>query len=125
MRKIRHQDTKPEMVVRRIAHALGTRFRLHRRDLPGTPDLVFPQRRKIIQVHGCFWHWHEGCRSARMPKDRNDYWQAKLNRNVDRDRRNLLALEALGWEVLVVWECETRDLDRLRQVLADFLLDRP
>ena len=93
MRKIRHRDTKPEMVVRRIAHALGARFRLHRRDLPGTPDLAFPKRRKVIQVHGCFWHWHEGCRSARMPKDRNDYWTAKLGRNVER-KRPLTAAES-------------------------------
>lgn len=122
MRRVRSRDTRPEMVVRRIAHSLGARFRLHRRDLPGTPDLVFPARRKIILVHGCFWHRHEGCRAARMPKARSDYWNAKLNRNVDRDRANQIALEELGWDVLVVWECETGDRDALRRRLEDFLL---
>ena len=122
MRRVRSRDTRPEMLVRRVANSLGTRFRLYRQDLPGTPDLVFPIRRKIIQVYGCFWHRHEGCRAARMPKARSDYWNAKLNRNVDRDRANLMALEELGWDVLVVWECETADLDALRQRLADFLL---
>jgi len=122
MRRVRSRDTKPEMRVRRVAHSLGTRFRLHRRDLPGTPDLVFPARRKIIQVHGCFWHRHEGCRSARMPTDRSDYWNAKLNRNVERDIANLLALKELSWDVLVVWECETGNLETLRRRLASFLL---
>lgn len=122
MRRVRSQNTAPEMRVRQVAHAMGARFRLHRRDLPGTPDLVFPSRRKIIQVHGCFWHRHEGCRAARMPKAHLDYWNAKLNRNVDRDRINLAALKELGWDVLVIWECETANLGTLRHRLADFLL---
>lgn len=123
MRRIRQRDTTPEMAVRRAAHALGTRFRLHRRDLPGTPDLVFPGRRKAIQVHGCFWHSHEGCRIARIPQSRTNYWLAKLARNVERDRRAIEALEALGWRALVIWECETRDPERLRDILSRFLRD--
>lgn len=125
MRRIRKYDTGPEMVVRRMAHALGTRFRLHRRDLPGTPDLTFPSRRKIIQVNGCFWHQHPGCRLARQPKSRLDYWLPKLARNAARDVDVLNELEALGWEVLVVWECETRRQSSLRRKLTDFLLVAP
>jgi DNA mismatch endonuclease (patch repair protein) len=121
MRRIRQRDTTPEMAVRCMAHALGARFRLHRRDLPGTPDLIFPRYRKAIQVHGCFWHRHDECRIARIPKSRVEYWQAKLDRNVERDRRALDALKAMGWQVLVVWECETRDTVKLRGILSSFL----
>ena len=103
MSRIRSRDTKPEMIVRRIAHGLGFRFRLHRRDLPGSPDLVFPRYRSVIMVHGCFWHRHPGCKNASTPGTRVNYWETKLQGNVVRDRRNETALQDLGWRVLVVW----------------------
>ena len=121
MRRIRKIDTKPEIVVRRLAHRMGYRFRLHRRDLPGTPDIVFPSRRRVIQVHGCFWHQHEGCRLASMPRSRLDYWRPKLARNLERDEEKMKALEEAGWEPMVVWECETRHEDLLRERLSTFL----
>ncbi|GAB4142597.1 MAG: very short patch repair endonuclease [Sphingomonadales bacterium] len=110
MRAIRSKGMKPEMVVRRLVHSMGYRYRLHRKDLPGKPDLVFGPRRKVIFVHGCFWHQHDdpACKLAHAPKSRLDYWQPKLARNKERDAANLAALEALGWQVLTVWECETR-----------------
>jgi len=122
MRGIRKRDTKPELAVRRVAHALGFRFRLHRRDLPGTPDLVFPRHRKAIQVHGCFWHQHEGCKLARQPKSRLDYWLPKLARNTQRDDATRGALEAAGWTCLVIWECQTQDSAALEVTLRRFLL---
>lgn len=106
MRAVRSKDTGPEMIVRRLVHGLGFRYRLHRRDLPGAPDLVFAGRRKIVFVHGCFWHGHDCARGARRPKANADYWLAKIGRNVERDRRNLHLLEAAGWRVLTIWECE-------------------
>ncbi|MDE2921794.1 MAG: very short patch repair endonuclease [Acidobacteriota bacterium] len=121
MRRIRGRDTKPELVVRRAAHALGYRFRLHRRDLPGTPDLVFPRLRKAILVHGCFWHRHPGCPRTTTPKTRVAYWRDKFQQNIERDRRNIGELRALGWGVLVVWECETFDGKAARKSLAKFL----
>lgn len=124
MRRIRKRDTKPELVVRRLAHALGLRFRLHRRDLPGTPDLVFPRHRKAIWVHGCFWHQHEGCRLARQPKSRLEYWLPKLARNVNRDRVSRQRIEDSGWQALVIWECETEDSDLVMSRLEDFLLGK-
>jgi DNA mismatch endonuclease (patch repair protein) len=101
---------------------MGFRFRLHRRDLPGSPDLVFPGRRKVIFVHGCFWHQHPGCHLARRPKSRPEYWPAKLDRNVERDAQVRDRLAAAGWEVLVVWECETADQVALRRRLSSFLV---
>ena len=121
MRRVRGKDTAPEHSVRRAAHALGYRFRLHRRDLPGTPDLTFPRLRKILFVHGCFWHRHEGCRRTTWPKTRAVYWRRKFEENVERDRRNVAELRALGWEVLVVWECETFDWEKLLALLSEFL----
>jgi DNA mismatch endonuclease (patch repair protein) len=121
MRLIRKRDTTPERVVRRIAHALGYRFRLHRRDLPGSPDLAFPRHRKVVLVHGCFWHQHEGCRLKRQPKSRLDYWLPKLARNVARDREVQEQLFRLGWAVLVIWECETRDAVLTSKRLSEFL----
>ncbi|NJL72977.1 MAG: DNA mismatch endonuclease Vsr [Candidatus Competibacteraceae bacterium] len=99
-------DTRPEMVVRRTLHAAGLRFRLHRRDLPGTPDIVLPSRRIVIFVHGCFWHQHEGCRKATIPKTRTEFWSRKFSENVRRDARNREALISAGWSVYVLWECE-------------------
>ena len=104
MSRVRAKDTKPEMFVRRLVYSLGFRYRLHRRDLPGKPDLVFPSRHAVIFVHGCFWHRHAKC--GRLPKSRLDYWLPKLNRNKARDRQHLKALTRDGWRVLVIWECE-------------------
>ena len=122
MSKIRGKDTRPELIVRRALHAMGYRFRLQAKELPGKPDIVFRPRRKAIFVHGCFWHRHEGCRIASSPKSRQDYWEAKFARNVARDRRNLAALADEGWRVLVVWECQTRKgQDALPAVLRSFM----
>jgi len=121
MSAIRGKDTKPEMVVRRLAHALGFRFRLHRRDLPGTPDVVFPKLLKIINVHGCYWHMHT-CRWGRVaPKTNAAFWKAKRTGNVVRDRRNLRQLRRDGWKVLEVWECQIGDVDVLRHKILRFL----
>jgi DNA mismatch endonuclease (patch repair protein) len=117
MRRVRQRDTDPELVVRRVAHALGYRFRLHRRDLPGTPDLVFPKYRVALFVHGCFWHRHEGCPRATTPKSRRDYWLPKFAANVERDRRKEEALKSLGWRVLIFWECEINDANSLKRRL--------
>lgn len=121
MAKVRRTNTKPEMNVRRAAHRLGYRFRLHRRDLPGTPDLVFPRFRKIIMVNGCFWHQHDGCKHARLPKSRLEYWSPKLARNKDRDAEVLRELDRLGWEVMTVWECQARSLKAVSPILQAFL----
>ena len=108
MSGIRGKDTKPEIVVRRTLHAARFRFRLHRRDLPGVPDIVMPGRRIAIFVHGCFWHRHKGCRLVKAPATNPEFWRAKLDSNVERDRRAISALQAAGWRVLIVWECVTR-----------------
>lgn len=121
MRRICKTNTKPELVVRRIAHSLGFRFRLYRRDMPGTPDLVFPRLRKVILVHGCFWHQHRGCGLARIPKSNTDYWVPKLQHNRERDHRNEKALTRLGWDVLVIWECETHSAENVLSRLSEFL----
>ncbi len=121
MSRVKAKGTKPELNVRRLAHGLGYRYRLHRRDLPGSPDLVFSGRRKALFVHGCFWHRHQGCRKTTMPKTRAKFWQRKFDDNVRRDERVIAALRDLGWDVLVVWECETLDEDLLRRTLLEFL----
>lgn len=123
MRRIRKTGSKPEMRVRRAAHALGFRFRLHQAGLPGTPDLVFPRLKKVVFVHGCFWHQHRGCKLARQPKSRLDYWLPKLNRNRVRDRRSRAALIALGYAVLVVWECQVPRDEAAASILKPFLVD--
>jgi len=117
MSRVTAKDTKPEMVVRRIAHALGLRFRLYKGDLPGRPDLVFPKHRLAVFVHGCFWHRHEGCRLASTPKTHVEFWQAKFDANVARDKSATAQLTAAGWNVLVLWECETRDAARTEMAL--------
>jgi DNA mismatch endonuclease, patch repair protein len=109
MSAISGRDTQPEIAVRRLAHRLGYRFRLHERNLPGRPDLVFPSRRKIIEVRGCFWHRHPGCGLAATPKTRLGFWQAKFDATVKRDARNIATLSAKGWQVMVIWECEVND----------------
>ena len=109
MARIRSKNTKPEMTVRRLLHALGYRFRLHVRALPGSPDLVFPSRKKVIFVHGCFWHAHGRCRLANSPKSQSAYWTEKFLRNKQRDKANLTRLRKQGWKVFVIWECETKN----------------
>ncbi len=121
MARIRSSDTSPELAVRRIAHRMGLRFRLHRKDLPGRPDLVFPRRRTAVFVHGCFWHRHRGCRLASTPKSHVDYWTRKFETNVARDARQQRALKKLGWRVLVVWECETRSEEAIERRLAPIM----
>lgn len=123
MRAIRSGGTVPEMTVRRMVHAMGHRYRLHARDLPGKPDLVFRPRRKAIFVHGCFWHQHDdpACLDGRKPRSNTGYWDAKLARNVTRDRENQAKLRAAGWDVLVIWDCETHDTGALRARLEAFL----
>jgi DNA mismatch endonuclease (patch repair protein) len=120
MRAIRSTGMKPELAIRRLVHAMGYRYRLHRQDLPGRPDLVFPGKRKIIFVHGCFWHSHN-CNAGHIPKSNRDYWGPKLRRNRLRDARNLKALTKAGWEPMVVWECELCDLDDLAARIECFL----
>lgn len=124
MSRVRSKDTKPEMRVRRMVHAMGYRYRLHHGKLPGRPDMVFPERRKIIFVHGCFWHRHEDCRRNRTPKSRREFWDAKLEKNRLRDLENQSKLRALGWDVLVVWECETEEAAGLPGRIMSFLEDR-
>lgn len=109
MRAVKGRDTAPEMVVRRLAHRMGYRFRVCRKDLPGHPDIVFPRLRKVIFVHGCFWHGHDCARGARVPKENRAYWVKKVSGNRARDQKNLERLAAAGWKALVVWECTTRD----------------
>ena len=119
MSRIKGRDTVPEIAVRRFAHGMGLRFRLHRKDLPGRPDLIFPRYRLAVFVHGCFWHRHGGCRYAYMPKSRTVFWTEKFAQNVSRDRRNEEALQKLGWRVLVIWECETRDEEYVKRSLSE------
>lgn len=123
MSGIRGKNTQPEMLVRRVLHAMGYRYRLHARELPGKPDIVFRRRRIAIFVHGCFWHRHPdpACRLARMPKSRVDFWQPKLEGNRARDEANVAALEAMGWKVLLVWECQLRDREQLGNMLRRFI----
>lgn len=121
MARISCKGTKPELTVRKLAHSLGYRFRLHRRDLPGSPDLVFPGRKLVLFVHGCFWHRHEGCRFAYTPKSNVEFWQTKFKNNVARDERAERELERLGWRVATLWECETTDFNGLRLKLRDIL----
>ncbi|MBY5839832.1 DNA mismatch endonuclease Vsr [Rhizobium leguminosarum] len=121
MAKVRPTDSKPEMLVRRAAHGLGFRYRLHVRTLPGKPDLVFPRLRKVVFVHGCFWHRHPGCTRTTTPKAHAEYWQQKFDDNVRRDEVSQSRLEALGWTVLVIWECDTKDQAGLVSRLNEFL----
>lgn len=118
MSRVKPKDTLPEMRVRKIAHALGYRFRLHRRDLPGQPDLVFPRLKLVLFVHGCFWHRHLGCKKASTPKSKVEFWEKKFARNTARDAENIAALRQLGWQVNIIWECETKNSAKLREKIA-------
>jgi len=121
MRSVGRKDTGPEMAVRRLLHAQGFRFRLHRKELPGSPDIVLPKHRLAIFVHGCFWHRHPGCPKATTPKTRSKFWLDKFRSNQERDRRVTRQLQRLGWEVMVVWGCETKNPDALRNRLRELL----
>lgn len=121
MRCVKSKDTTPELVVRKISHSLGYRHRLYRKDLPGKPDLVFPSRKKIIFVHGCFWHGHKCKRGDRLPKSNREYWVKKIKSNMDRDKHHIEELNNQGWSVLIVWECEVKNLYNLTQKIAEFI----
>lgn len=123
MAGIKGKNTKPEIVVRKLVHGMGFRFRLHRKDLPGSPDIVFPRLKKVIFVHGCFWHRHPGCRFAYTPKSNTQFWLDKLASNTRRDDLTQKALEAFGWEILIVWECEISNLAALALKLTAFLAE--
>ena len=122
MRAVKSKNTSPEMRVRSAAHRLGLRFRLHRRDLPGSPDLIFPGRKTALFVHGCFWHRHENCSKATTPKTNAEYWGRKFRDNVERDGRNRRKLEEEGWKVLVIWECETKTHESIEAFLTENFL---
>jgi DNA mismatch endonuclease (patch repair protein) len=124
MQRIGAKDTQPERVVRRALHLLGYRFRLHRKDLPGKPDIVLPRWKRIILVHGCFWHQHPGCKLSVKPATNAAFWSEKLEANVTRDARQLARLRELGWDVLVIWECETEKQETLLQRLEEFFSNR-
>lgn len=121
MGRIGPRNTKPELRVRSLLHALGYRFRLHRKDLPGTPDIVLPRWKSVIFVHGCFWHRHGGCKRASTPQTNVAFWTKKFAANTARDARNIEELEKLGYRYLVVWECETKNLEELAAKLTNFL----
>lgn len=120
MRAVKSKDTGPELIVRRLLYSLGYRYRLHRKGLPGSPDIVFVGRKKAIFVHGCFWHGH-GCVKGRLPKSKLNYWQPKLEQNINRDRTKIEQIESLGWQSLIIWQCEMKDLVVLRNQLRIFL----
>jgi DNA mismatch endonuclease (patch repair protein) len=121
MSRVGSSNTMPEIKVRKLLHGLGYRFRLHRRDLPGTPDIVLPGHRSVILVHGCFWHRHKGCRDASSPKTRREFWKNKFDENVRRDHRKAIALRRLGWRVVVVWECQLQNPNALATRLTSAL----
>ncbi len=122
MRAVRSRNTSPELIVRRVLRSMGfSGYRLHRKDLPGTPDIAFMGRKKVIFIHGCFWHQHECQRGSRVPRTRQDYWLPKLARNKQRDAEHQAQLYTLGWGVLVLWECEIKDLDILKVRIREFL----
>ena len=125
MRGIRRSHTEPELVVRSAAHRIGLRFRLHRSDLPGKPDIVLPRWRTVVFVHGCFWHGHKGCVRSRIPKSNVKFWQEKFARNSARDKRNLVALQKAGWRVLIIWQCQARTVDEASAALRPFFRRKP
>lgn len=124
MSRVKGFNTEPERIVRSLLHKLGFRFRLHRKDLPGKPDIVLPKHRKVVFVHGCFWHGHEGCPRAARPATNREFWDAKLSRNIERDRRNLKELAEQGWKALVVWQCELKCPAELSKKLLAFMRNR-
>jgi DNA mismatch endonuclease, patch repair protein len=125
MSRIRSKDTEPEKVVRSLLHRMGYRFRLHVRSLPGSPDVVMPKFKTVLFVHGCFWHRHSGCRYAYTPKSRTDFWNQKFEQNIRSDEKAGLSLQSLGWRVVVIWECETRDLPALEMKILSLFPRNP
>lgn len=123
MRSVRSRDTGPELIVRSLLHRMGFRFSLHRKDLPGRPDIVLPKHRAVVFVHGCFWHGH-GCAKGRLPKSRLDFWGPKIQRNRNRDAESVKMLKREGWRVLTIWQCRTKDTGRLHDKLANFFIPR-
>jgi DNA mismatch endonuclease, patch repair protein len=124
MRRVRSTDTTPELIVRKLAYSLGFRYRLHKKELPGKPDLVFSGKRKVIFVHGCFWHGHKCKRGIRLPKKNREYWTKKISTNMKRDKNQVEELNKAGWSVLTIWECETNDQDSLTHKIVEFLNER-
>ena len=124
MSKVKGKDTKPELLVRSLLHKMGYRFRLHRRDLPGNPDIVLPKHKKVIFIHGCFWHGHKVCPRAKRPSSNKMFWEEKLNKNIKRDKRNISGLKEMGWDPLIIWTCEIKDHANLRIKLLNFLENR-
>lgn len=122
MAKISSKNTKPELIVRKILHSKGYRFRLHRKDLPGNPDIVLPKHKKIIFVHGCFWHNHNCKFGNHIPKTNTEYWEKKLKNNSIRDKINIEKLISLGWKVLIIWECTLKDIDKTNKILDEFFI---
>ena len=121
MSRISGKNTEPEIIVRSLIHKMGYRFRLHRRDLPGKPDIVLTKYKKVIFVNGCFWHGHEGCSRAKRPTSNQNFWNEKLDKNIKRDTKNLFSLELLGWRTLVIWQCQTKNEKVLKKILTSFL----
>ncbi len=121
MRRIRDKDTSPEIAVRRIVHSMGYRYRLHAKDLHGNPDIVFRSRRKVIFVHGCFWHQHKGCKDYHIPKSNIEYWKPKLQKTIKRDKLHRSKLKTSGWDVLVIWACQIKKLGATKQTIKNFL----
>jgi DNA mismatch endonuclease (patch repair protein) len=120
MSRIKSGNTKPEMIVRSLLHKLGYRFRLHRKDLPGKPDIVLPRYKSVIFVHGCFWHRHKGCKNATSPKTKIIFWREKFKANVERDRKVQKELNSMGWSILIIWECETSDIGSVTKIIGNF-----
>jgi DNA mismatch endonuclease (patch repair protein) len=121
MSLIRSKDTAPEIIVRKLLHSLGCRFRLHKKGLPGKPDIVLKKCKAVIFVHGCFWHQHRKCKRSNMPKNNRFYWKPKLNRNIKRDIQHKIDLRKLGWKTIIIWECETKTIEKLRKKLIKVL----
>ncbi len=116
MSLVRSKNTRPELLFRSVLQREGLRFSLHKKDLPGTPDIVLKKHKALVFVHGCFWHWHEGCKNARMPKSNQEYWRSKLERNAERFKNHQALLSEMGWRVFVLWECETKNLDNITEL---------
>ncbi|QYZ78900.1 DNA mismatch endonuclease Vsr [Methanofollis formosanus] len=123
MSSVKSKDTQPELIVRRILRSMGYGYRLHRKDLPGTPDIVLTKYKKVIFVHGCFWHGHEGCSRAKLPQTNRKFWQEKIEKNILRDQKAFQDLRSLGWTSLIIWTCEIRDEEKLKEKITNFLLE--